>query len=419
MENFERALKATRLVLEENPAGNRDEATMNSFGSEDPGRALKCVLNVLKASSCSGDLLDLVRDLKNATNEIFVCQRNNKRAFKFAWYCHVANSLSSGRFSTHMIGNGEGRVSQALNSVAEIFASNPFAVSLERTRDEHDQHMFVTLNHNHEAATRHKTLARQIGKAWVDENVRKYIFRVQCPDFMQAWLFQLLWSDTVEQIRQHSPHSSDDPERPEFETAVEELERVLQEGMVRSKKQPASIAFCGTVKADKSLFLNALIGRLILPSDGESDYFYMPHPILSIIAEPRSNAWPCRIRHVLTQTNPTLQFRASAFLTALKKLQDHQYGRKMQTYRPPPENIFETLPSGAPYEPSDEEISLRTMHSRWVDVNPSTRGNLLMFETPGFELPQMAIGEEDVKNLVCFVSGWTVCFSTECCVQLG
>jgi hypothetical protein len=39
---------------------------------------------------------------------------------------------------------------------------------------------------------------------------------------------------------------------------------------------------------------------------------------------------------------------------------------------------------------------------------PFTRDNLLRFETPGFELPLMATGEEDVKTLVCFVSCWTV-----------
>jgi hypothetical protein len=401
MEDFERALKATRLVLEENPAGNRHEATMNSFGSEKPGRALKYVLNVLKTNFLSGELLDLVRDLKDAANEVFLCQQNNKRAFKFAWYRHVANRLWSVHFFDHMIGNGEGRVSQALNSVVEILRSNPFAVSPERIRREHDSHMFAILNHNHEAATRHERLARHIGKVWVDEYIREYYIQAQGLDFMQFWLFQLLWSDTVEQMKRHSPHSTDDPERPEFERSVEELERVLQEVMVRSRK---SIAFCGTVRAGMSLFLNALMGRSIFPSDGESDDFCMPHLILSAISELHSSAWPCRIRHVQGQTDFKLQFQAEAFLTALEMLQAHQYGRKMQTYRPPPENMFGTLPSDALYETSDEEILLRTIHSQWIDVNPFTRDNLLRFETPGFELPRMATGEEDVKNLVCIVS---------------
>jgi ribosome biogenesis GTPase A len=52
----------------------------------------------------------------------------------------------------------------------------------------------------------------------------------------------------------------DDPERPDFEKAVEELEKRLQETIVRSKKQRFAIAFCGMVKAGKSLVLNALMG---------------------------------------------------------------------------------------------------------------------------------------------------------------
>jgi len=83
MEDLESALEATRLVLEENPSGDHHEATMNPFRSGGPRRALNYVLNALKANFWFGDLPDLVSDLKDATNEIFVCQRNNERAFKF------------------------------------------------------------------------------------------------------------------------------------------------------------------------------------------------------------------------------------------------------------------------------------------------------------------------------------------------
>jgi len=143
----------------------------------------------------------------------------------------------------------------------------------------------------------------------------------------------------VEELKQHSPHSSDDPERPEFERAVEGLDRVLQEAIVRSKEQHFSIAFCGMVKAGKSLFLNALMGKAILPSDGESVDCCIPYHILSITAELPSTAWPCRIRHVEGQTVPGLQSQAKPFLSALKKLRAHQYGRKMQTY-PSPAKIY-------------------------------------------------------------------------------
>ena len=132
-----------------------------------------------------------------------------------------------------------------------------------------------------------------------------------------------------------------------------------------------------------------------------------------------STAWPCRLRHVEGQTVPELQFQAEPFLIALKKLQAHQYGRKMQTYQPPPENMFEALLSGAPSEPSDEEILLRTIHSQWIDLHAVTRDNLLKFENPGFKLPRMATGEQSVKTLVSLTSHWTALFATKYHFQLG
>ena len=103
--------------------------------------------------------------------------------------------------------------------------------------------------------------------------------------------------------------------------------------------------------------------------------------------------WPCRLRHVEGQTVPELQFQAEPFLDALKKLQARQYGRKMQHYQPPPQNMFEALLS-------DEEILLRTIHSQWIDLHAVTHDNLLKVETPGFKVPRMATGEQNVKILV-------------------
>ena len=85
----------------------------------------------------------------------------------------------------------------------------------------------------------------------------------------------------------------------------------------------------------------------------------------------------------------------------------------MQNYQPPPENMFEALLSDAPSEPSEEEILLRTIHSQWIDLHAVTRDNLLKFETPGFKLPRMATGEQNVKVLVSFMSCWIPLFSTE------
>jgi len=127
-----------------------------------------------------------------------------------------------------------------------------------------------------------------------------------------------------------------------------------------------------------------------------------------------STAWPCRLRHVEGQTVPELQFQAEPFIAALKKLQAHQYGRRMQTYQPPPENMLEALLSDAPSEPSDDEILLKTIHSQWIDLHAVTCDNLLKFEKPGFKLPRMATGEQNVKTLVSFVCYWTALLATEC-----
>jgi len=93
-----------------------------------------------------------------------------------------------------------------------------------------------------------------------------------------------------------------------------------QEAIIRSKNQHFSIAFCGTVKAGKSQFLNALMGKSILLSDGESGNPRIPYPVLSITAELPATAWPCRLQ-VEGQVFPELQFQTETFLVALEKPQ--------------------------------------------------------------------------------------------------
>ena len=395
MENLERALKATRLLLEESPEG--DEASINTSGNKKPRRALHFVLNVLKANPRWGHRQELVGDLKDATDEVFVCRQNNERAFKLVWNLYVvAQQWTERPSSVDNVGNIQEGVRQALDSVLHAFHDHPFAVSPEGD-SRVDLSPFAILNHNHETATRHKNLARRTGTAWVDDRVRRYNAHVRDIDALQTLLFGLLWSGTVEQLKQHGAYSSDDPEGPEFQRAAEELERSLQEAIVRSKKKRFTIAFCGMAKAGKSLFLNALMGRAILPTDGEPRDSHTPYHILRVIVALRSTAWPCRLRHVEGQTVPELQLQAEPFLVALKKLQDHQYGRMVQTYQPPQENIGE---SRIPDAPSDEEVVLRTIHSQWIGLHAVTRDNLLKFETPGFKLPRMAIGEQNVKDLV-------------------
>jgi hypothetical protein len=410
MEGLERALKATRLLFEEEPTDFSPDTTMNPSRSKKPKLTLNFALDVLTdhfhryeffTDLFTSLISDLISDLNN---EMSVCQQNNDRAFKLVWNLYVvAQQWAALRPSVDNSGNIQDHVGQALDSVLHAFHAHPFAVS-PKGDSRVNLPTIAILNRNHETATRHEELARRIGKAWVDDHVRRYGAQVRDLRVSQTSLFGLLWSGTVERLKRHNAYSSDDPERPEFEKAVEELEMALQESIVCSKKQTFTILFCGMVNAGKSMFLNALMGRAILPSDGKPDGPQMPHHILSMAGELPSTAWPCRLRHVGGQTVPVLQFQPEPFLVALEKLRDHQYGRRMQTYQPSPENLFEALLSDAPSEPSDEEILLRTIHSQWVDLHAVTRDNLLKFERPGFELPRMATGEQNVKILVGFMS---------------
>jgi hypothetical protein len=276
MKSLESSLQATRSLLENSPADPSHEALENSSGSQKPRKALSLVLNILITNFQLENCHEFIDELEDATHEVFVCQQNNERILKHIWYRYVVTRQWTGcPSSVENIRNIQYSVGQALDSVLNSFQVHPFAVSPEGD-SRVNLPTSAILNLNHETANRYEKLARQIGKAWVNDRISKYNDQIRDHGALQTSLFELLWSGTVEQLKRHSLHSSDDPERPEFERAVEELEKVLQDAIVRSKKQHVSIAFCGMVKAGKSLFLNALMGRAILPSDGESDDPRMP-----------------------------------------------------------------------------------------------------------------------------------------------
>ena len=164
MESLERALKATRLLLEMDPANHHHKSTINPSGSKNPRIALHFVLNTLKANFRPGHRHGLIGDLKDATSEIFVCQQDNERAFKLVWNLYVVAQQWTGRHSVDNVGNIQDRFGQALDSVLHAFHVHPFAVSPEGD-SRVDLPTFAILKYNHETATRHETLARRIGKA--------------------------------------------------------------------------------------------------------------------------------------------------------------------------------------------------------------------------------------------------------------
>ena len=390
MEGLGRGFNATLRLLE---VGASHEAMMDSPMSKSR-MALKFLFNVLKTNIPLRHH-DLIGDLKD---EICRCQRDNERAFKLLWNLYVISQQHTDRQSD--ISNLQDRDSfgQALDSLLHGFHVHPFSIS-SGGESRTNLAALNVLNRNHETATRYEELARRFGKAWVEDRVPIYNAQVKDLGALQTSLFELLWNGTVEKLKRHSAYSVSDAKPREFEGLFRELEKMLQDVIVRSKQQRFTIAFCGVVKAGTSLFLNALVGRTVLPSDGEANDS-RAITVLIITTELPSAVLPCRLRHVEGQTVPELHFQPDPFIAALKELQVHQYGQKVETYEPPTEDMFEALLSYTPSQLSEEEVMLRRLHSKLSDMHTVTRDNLLEFERPGFELPPMAAGERNVKKLV-------------------
>jgi hypothetical protein len=49
---------------------------------------------------------------------------------------------------------------------------------------------------------------------------------------------------------------------------------------------------------------------------------------------------------------------------------------------------------------NEEEIQNREIYAKWVDLHPSTKRNLELFEGRGFRLSSQAEGEDQVERLV-------------------
>ena len=266
MKSFETALKTAQFMLEENPAaGNRHQVTKHPSGSKKPKKALNCVFTAYKANLRP----EYISNLKDATKEVIMCQQNIERAFKLVWNLYAITQQHIGHHSSvNNVGDIQDNIGKALDSVLHAFHLHPFALSSESERQLNPLTLTI-LNHNHQSATRYEELARRIGRAWVDDRIQNYNTQVHDLAALQTSLFELFWSGTIEQLKQRDVNSGDDPEHTNFKKSLEELEKALQEAIVRSKKRRFAIAFCGMVKAGKSLFLNALMGMAILPSDGE------------------------------------------------------------------------------------------------------------------------------------------------------
>ena len=51
-------------------------------------------------------------------------------------------------------------------------------------------------------------------------------------------------------------------------------------------------------------------------------------------------------------------------------------------------------------EQDTEEYKNAILYRNWIDLSPYTKKNLKKFESPTFHLPEVAVGIENVKELV-------------------
>jgi len=288
LRNLDVALKAAKLLLEQNQVNAAEASTGLYMKQAQPAAKRPPIKDLILGLLKGGFTLDdgTEHNIRDTSKDLEVCRSNCESAFKMVWHLYVIYQQAPSRRSSVDNLHRHGTLGLALDNVLSAFNRRPFSVSPEG--DNRIQYAKLTaLNQSHESAKRLEELMMRAGKAWVEEradhqNINhqtgKTISKVQALGQLQTSLFELLWTSTVEQLKRHGSGSANEDvnwkrtvnsEAMAFQSDLLDLEKGLQEAILRAKKQRFAIAFCGMVKAGKSLFLNALIGEPILPSDGQ------------------------------------------------------------------------------------------------------------------------------------------------------
>lgn len=164
----------------------------------------------------------------------------------------------------------------------------------------------------------------------------------------------------------------------------------------------------------KSLFLNALTGQDLLPSDGRFHYVLTCPSSLTFIADLPATAWPCRLLHVKGQREPSLTLDPRYFRSCVRELQLKGYGEIMKNYNPPIYSdayaaLLDDHTEGAAASGGMASHAIREANEKretfknWVDLHNKTKENLLRLEQPGFALPEEAIGRANVIHLASII----------------
>ena len=255
MERFHEDLSALTMLLGNEPA-------TESFTLPDAHISLKSFLVTLMRLPAAKQRT-VVSDLKEARDKILNNQQNINRDFKLIWYLYTISQQASTGAIFSMDQSGIKTLTGALDAVSYEFIGHPFGI-----RRPCGSFSLSVLNRDHDAAHRQEGLSRKLGRGWINDQVNRHHVPANQLINVQITLFELIWSGTVPQLKRNLTRSTNDPEHREYETILDQLDSSLQEVIARSKRPRFTLSFYGMVKAGKSLFLNALIGSIVLPSNG-------------------------------------------------------------------------------------------------------------------------------------------------------
>lgn len=266
--------------------------------------------------------------LKSTTTQL---RKKTERVFKFLWYTIRKDDLRGLPHATPAH-DCDAEFADALNSMLSLFQNEPFAMA---THAEVNARLPI-LNRD-STFDGFTEFMQRAGTAWINDRLLQppeHALSDNSPIDMlreaQISLFEILWSRTLEQRREKqeqerlpqlapsqeittfsqpladaelptyslesgpapsssrsnegsslpllestSPHFLESRPEPKYESCedIEILARVLQASIFRAKSPSFVTAFCGKAKSGKSLFLNALIGAPLLPSDGMSSRY--------------------------------------------------------------------------------------------------------------------------------------------------
>lgn len=226
-------------------------------------------------------------------------------------------------------------------------------------------------------------------------------------DLVESRLLEFLRDRVLPQLNENHGLGAQDGETPGVRrksvvaTDIAYLQEVVNAAIERRVRNGrVTIALVGAVKAGKTCFINAFVGRPVLPSRNRA-----------------ATAWPTIIRHNPSAHEPILTLDAAQFNNAVSRLRELGIYRRLRTFRPPSleeswahdeddflfgdvdvKSPISALPT-AQFSPRsldlEDENSLPYLHATWEALEDSCRESLKLFEQETFCFPTIVEGYDD------------------------